>query len=53
MCGRDGKTYGECIMSPGDSYGCPVFDLSFRSGVCMLRCQWIVHYIESGGWYAL
>ncbi|KAK5651455.1 hypothetical protein OQA88_12462 [Cercophora sp. LCS_1] len=50
MYGLDGKTYGECIMFPGDDYTCGVFDGSVRSGVRMFRCltQWTADDIQRG-----
>ncbi|KAK0745670.1 hypothetical protein B0T18DRAFT_291841, partial [Schizothecium vesticola] len=48
MYGLDGKTYGECIMFPGDTFGCPNAFGGMKSGVRMFRCltQWTVEDIE-------
>lgn len=50
MYGLDGRTYGECIMFPGDDYLCGWADGSVRSGVRLFRCltQFTVEEIERG-----
>jgi len=48
MYGTDGKTYGECIMFPGDTFECGNTFGGVKSGVRMFRCltQWTVSDIE-------
>jgi hypothetical protein len=38
MYGTDGKTYGECVMFPGDTFECGNGFGSVKSAVRMFRC---------------
>lgn len=52
MYGLDGKTYGECVIFPGDTFECGNAFGGMKSGVRMFRCytQWSVAAIESGSY---